>query len=85
MPGHSIWVSAKGAQVTDKVFVHAHAMGDMGMDHMMMGHQMTMGAAGPKLSFMLMGDEVPPAGVYKVWVQFKHRGRVMTVPYVLTL
>lgn len=80
MAGHSIWVGAKGAQVGDKAFVHAHAMG--GMDHGMMGHVM---AIGPTLSFMLMGDEVPPAGMYRVWTQFKVHGRVMTVPYTLQL
>lgn len=83
MAGHAIWVGARGNRVGEKVFVHAHAMG--GMDHGMMGHTMPMGAIGPTLSFMLMGDEVPPAGMYRVWTQFKLRGRVMTVPFTLQL
>jgi hypothetical protein len=84
MAGHAVWVGAKGQGVEDRVFVHAHAMGGHeAIGHAHHGMVMSEKPIGPQLSFMLMGDEVPPAGLYKVWCQFKHRGRVLTVSVVL--
>jgi hypothetical protein len=34
--------------------------------------------SGPTLSFMAMGADVPPTGLYRLWVQVKHRDRVLT-------
>lgn len=77
MPGHLVMIGKDG-QLTDKVFRHLHA------DHG--GHLEDAGNhAGPDVTFMLMDPEIPPAGVYKVWGQFKRQGRVLTVPFVIQL
>ncbi len=34
---------------------------------------------------MLEGDEVPPAGLYRLWGQCKHRGKVLTFPVTVRL
>lgn len=65
MPGHAVVVGTAGARAADRTFLHLHAEG---------------AGAGPELSYMAMGNDVPPAGLYRSWVQFKHRGRVLTVP-----
>lgn len=82
MPGHAIMISAAGQQLDDKVFRHLHAgHGDHEATTEGGGHG---GGThvGPDVSFMVMGDDVPAAGVYKLWTQFKHRGRILTFPFV---
>lgn len=65
MPGHAVVIGTAGARAVERTFLHLHAEG---------------AGAGPRLSYMAMGNDVPPAGLYRSWVQFKHRGRVLTVP-----
>lgn len=43
-------------------------------------HPMTTDGNGPKVIFMTI---FPEEGVYKVWGQFKHEGKVFTVPFVI--
>lgn len=74
MTGHAVLVGATGERVADRVFRHLHA-----------GHGHGSHAAGGPLSFMAMAAEVPPAGLYRLWCQFKHRGQVLTVPFTLRL
>ncbi|MDF2791985.1 MAG: hypothetical protein K0S80_5087, partial [Neobacillus sp.] len=45
-------------------------------------HPMTTTGSGPKVVFMTI---FPEAGVYKVWGQFKHEGKVFTVPFVINV
>lgn len=83
MPGHAILVSQSGQSVGDKVFLHLHA----GMDGPMqpMGMAPMKPITGPDLKFMAMGQEMPPPGVYKMWVQTERSGQVLTFPFVFQL
>lgn len=87
MPGHAILIGATGSGVEDKVFRHLHA-GSHGGGHDgghpggHGGHNGSPGA-GPEVMFMMPGEDIPPAGVYKLWGQFKHKGKVLTFPFVI--
>lgn len=98
MPGHAILLSESGAGPRDKQFRHIHAaMGDAGSGAGSAGGaQAGSGAAatdgarraeryGPDLEFYLRAAEIPLPGVYKLWGQFKHRGHVLTFPFVIRL
>ena len=80
MSGHALMVGERGETASDRVFLHLHAghggHGD-GHDH---GH----GAAASPVTFMAHGAEIPPAGRYKLWVQLKHAGDILTIPFALT-
>lgn len=80
MPGHAVLIGTAGDHIDDRVFRHLHASHGDGLEHGT-GSQ----GRGPDLTFMAMGDDVPPAGMYRLWGQFKHRGRVLTVPVTLRL
>lgn len=85
MPGHAVLVSQKGNTAQEKVFRHLHA-GTHGGDGNHGGHGWHKSGgskAGPDLMFMLGGGQAPSAGIYKLWGQFKHRGRVLTFPFVI--
>ncbi|WP_251554505.1 hypothetical protein [Neobacillus muris] len=43
-------------------------------------HPMTTEGNGPKVTFMTI---FPEKGIYKIWGQFKHDGKVFTVPFVV--
>jgi hypothetical protein len=83
MPGHCIVISQSGQTAQDKVFLHLHAG--------MQGPMMSMGMGpmkpitGPNLNFMAMGQEMPPAGIYKLWCQTERQGAVLTFPFVVKL
>jgi hypothetical protein len=32
-----------------------------------------------------MLEDVPPDGVYKIWAQFKHEGKIRTFPFIVQL
>ncbi|MNS31946.1 hypothetical protein D3C72_640160 [compost metagenome] len=82
MTGHAVLVGQAGDRVEDRVFRHLHASeGTSGGGH---AHHV-MQATGGRLTFMLMGEDEPPAGLYRLWVQVKHRGQVLTAPFTLTL
>jgi hypothetical protein len=85
MAGHGVLIGASGSGPQDRVFRHMHAghggHGDheatvvRGGDH---------GSDAP-LEFMLSGKDVPPAGLYRLWGQFKHKGRILTLPFTFRL
>lgn len=82
MTGHGVLVGQAGDRVEDRVFRHLHASeGASGGGH---GHHV-MQAPGGRLTFMLTGEDEPPSGLYRLWVQVKHRGRILTAPFTLTL
>lgn len=92
MPGHAILLSRSGDRATDKVFRHIHAaMGDMEAGSTHAGSASSTDSAkraakfGPDLEFYLRDAEIPPPGLYKLWGQFKHRGAVLTFPFVIDL
>ena len=80
MPGHAVLIGSQGEQAADRVFRHLHAA-DGTASH----GRHTMQASGAQLTFMAMADDVPPPGLYRLWLQFKHRGQVLTVPMTLRL
>ncbi|WP_090115996.1 hypothetical protein [Cohnella sp. OV330] len=45
-------------------------------------HPMDEAATGPKAEFM---TTFPKQGVYKIWGQFQHQGKVFTVPFVVNI
>jgi len=44
------------------------------------GHPEGQASSGPDMVFRLV---LPSPGVYKLWLQFQRKGRVVTVPFVL--
>jgi hypothetical protein len=64
-------------------FAHLHAMGGETMTHTMGGKTMTMqgpGSQGPDVDF---DYTFPSAGIYKLFTQFQHEGKVITIDYTL--
>ena len=76
-------------------FVHSHPLGEK---HDEGGHRPHDGhgsgehgqhgqhggvAAGSSCSLVAFHARFPEPGVYKTWAQFKHLGRILTVPFVL--
>ncbi|WML57985.1 hypothetical protein [Neobacillus sp. PS2-9] len=45
-------------------------------------HPMTTEGSGPAVTFMTI---FPEKGLYKIWGQFKHKGKVFTVPFVINV
>lgn len=87
MLGHAILISAAGTTADEKIFHHLHLGGHHHMRDSA-GHNHGTGApalSGDKLEFMLMGNDAPPPGIYKIWGQFKYKGQVMTFPFVFEL
>ena len=92
MPGHAVMIGASN-NWEKKEFRHLHAGGE----HKVVtsppnvltdggGHppdDPPKDGGGPDFMFML--DDIPPSGIYKVWAQFKHNGKVRTFPFVLQL
>ena len=70
------------------VYLHSHPMGTKmegmkGMDHDMGAMKMDApktAASGPDVIFH---TNFPRAGLYKIWGQFKHRGKIVTAPFVV--
>src|SRR5581483_748591 len=60
-------------------FIHTHAgeIGTSGMEHGSMG---TNSATGPNINFT---TTFPESGVYKIFTQFQHQGKVNTVDYTI--
>lgn len=73
------------------VYLHSHPMGASmeGMDHSM-GEKMEgmkmdapkAAASGPDVIFH---TNFPRAGLYKIWGQFKHQGKIVTAPFVVNV
>jgi hypothetical protein len=75
MDAHAVMIGGAGATAADRVFRHLHA-----------GHHDDHGKnPGGHILFMLHGDDVPPSGVYRVWLQVKRQGRVATFPFTVAL
>ena len=71
------------------VYLHSHPMGASmegmeGMNHDMGAMKMDAprAASGPDVIFH---TNFPRAGLYKVWGQFKHRGKIVTAPFVVSV
>ncbi len=80
--GHAVVISEDGAR-----YLHVHPMGDStaGMSHEMPGMpagdaSMTSDPHGPNVMFH---TQFPRGGRYRVWLQFQHRGAIITAPFVL--
>ncbi len=58
-----------------------HDMGDMKMEGMKMDAPKT-AASGPDVIFH---TNFPRAGLYKIWGQFKHKGKIVTAPFVVNV
>jgi hypothetical protein len=71
--GHAILISTDGETADAKVFSHLHAVWPLPDD--------PAGPRGPDLE--LTSDNHMPmrAGDYRLWIQLKHAGAVMTVPF----
>ncbi|TNE50525.1 MAG: hypothetical protein EP343_07510 [Deltaproteobacteria bacterium] len=99
MPGHGVLIGANGASAQDRVFRHMHAGGghEHGAQAAQAGghahgahdaghaHGSTTPQSGDNLSFMLGDKDIPPSGTYKMWGQFKHKGKVLTFPFTFNL
>ena len=72
MTAHAVVVGAQGATAADRVFRHLHS------GH---GAHGARDATSPEVLFMMHGEDVPPAGPYRVWLQVKRAGRVLTLPF----
>lgn len=74
MSAHAVMIGAAGDTAGERVFRHLHA-----------GHGDHVRDSGEHILFMLHGDDVPPSGVYRVWLQVKRQGRVLTFPFTVAL
>lgn len=74
MDAHSVMIGAAGNAVGERVFRHLHA-----------GHGDHGKSSGAQILFMLHGDDVPPSGVYRTWLQIKRQGRVLTFPFTVSI
>lgn len=54
------------------------------MDHPMVAGPSNHGTA-PDTTVMAMAGSMPPAGVYKIWDQFDHQGRILTFLFTIWL
>ena len=72
--GHCVFISKDGGR-----YLHSHPVHRKAAHHH--GHHGESGAdAGPRVSFH---TTFPVPGIYKGWAQFKHRGKVLTAPFVV--
>ena len=88
-PGHAVMIGAAGESAADRFFGHLHA-GGHGSGHaappvVLDGEHPPGGGLGPSFRFAAPHGELPPAGLYKVWGQFKDQGSVGTFPFVFEL
>jgi hypothetical protein len=88
MPGHAIMLGEAGRSVEEKHFRHIHAghmhgAGMAGSDSSMAGSGSAKFEypAGPVMLFRIPREDIPPPGVYKLWAQFRHKGRILTFPF----
>ncbi len=89
MKGHGILISEAGLTVQEKFFKHLHASGGHGSNNgghgNHSGHKLAASSAGAALEFVMSGSTLPPQGIYKIWGQFKHRGQILTFPFVFEI
>lgn len=100
MPGHAILAGGSGT-LGERAFRHMHSMGKTAVDPRSMSVEDMAGShaaaakvdgkgarrkpVGPTMLFALPDVEIPPPGLYKVWGQFKHQGRILTFPFVVKI
>ena len=75
--GHSVIIKEGSLD-----FIHTHAEDMAMMDHQGMSQEMMMGMTGPYISF---STTFPASGVYKIFTQFQHQGKVLTTDYTVRL
>ena len=80
--GHTVVVSGDG-----KTYLHTHpAEGGMeGMNHGTGGHGEHTAGGGEKGGDVIFHTSFPEPGIYKVWGQFRHGGKIITASYVLNI
>jgi hypothetical protein len=89
--GHAVILSSD-----TRVYLHAHPMegGTESMSHEGMKHDMgAMGSSAGKSSAapssggpdVIFHTNFPTPGLYKVWGQFQHRGKIITAPFVVSV
>lgn len=87
--GHAVLLSSD-----TKIYLHTHPMdggAHGGMDHGGMNHgastsdstNKSRGEAKKGGSDVIFHTNFPAAGLYKVWGQFQHNGKIITAPFVL--
>lgn len=74
---HTVMLSQAGQTAADKKFVHLHAVWPLVDDPDT--------ERGPYLRVASDSHSPMNEGVFKIWVQFKHRGRVQTLPFVIEI
>lgn len=77
MTAHAVMIGFKGSTVQERQFRHMHVGGHD-------GHGKSHGDR-EELLFMLHGADVPSHGIYRVWLQAKRAGQVLTFPFTLKL
>jgi hypothetical protein len=89
--GHAVILSSD-----TRIYLHAHpmeggteSMNHEGMKHDMPGMESSTGksdappaSGGPDVIFH---TNFPTPGLYKVWGQFQHRGKIITAPFVVSV
>jgi hypothetical protein len=79
--GHSVIIKQGTLDYIHTHATEAHDMSMEGMDHSQMGHAMhTAERASNMIDFT---TSFPQAGIYKVFTQFQHNGKVITTDYVI--
>ncbi len=80
-----------------KQFVHSHPLGEEHQgggrhgddEHGSRGHDEHSEhggvAVGSKRTVLTFHAQFPEPGLYKVWAEFKHQGRIITVPFVIAV
>lgn len=87
MPGHAVLAGAEGP-IEKRVFRHMHSLGKTPMESKpgpVMACIVDTKPIGPTMLFALPDVEIPEPGLYKVWAQFLHEGRILTFPFVVKI
>ncbi|MBM3462641.1 MAG: hypothetical protein FJX76_11120 [Armatimonadetes bacterium] len=83
MAAHGVLIGENG-RVEERTFRHMHT----GHPHVDPHRPLSGGGphgGGPDFEFVLHGADVPPPGNYRMWMQFKHHERVVTLPFTFTV
>jgi hypothetical protein len=74
---HAVMISEEGTSAQAKKFIHFHAVWPLVDDPET--------ERGPYLRIASDGHTPLRQGIYKLWLQFKHRGQVQTLPFVVDI
>jgi hypothetical protein len=72
---HAVMISKAGQTVQEKVYYHLHAVWPLTDD--------PNGPKGPELRMTMDSNGPMSEGIFKFWLQFKHREKVHSVPFVI--